>query len=253
MIRDGNGHYRSAQGIGLPELLISLFLACLITLSLINIHLNVKKEYSYAQDRLDGEVDVLGVIELMRDSIRRAGFTPCLNLDQLTSYDSRTQKYVLPSMVLNSQHQSSLDVYRMSEQFTSRVKIDSNTQIKLEESLPWVQKNKSILIANCFFAEVHEVSEVHHHHQDTTIILNTPLRFDFETEAYVGEWIEERYYIHTQQTAALYYQFHHADELTRVIHAMKVQKIMVKEAVVIDINLGIKNGKEIHFSTAIRG
>ncbi len=241
----------NSKGIGLPELLISLFLASLILSALVNIYLSAKKEYFYLQERLGSEVDVVNVIEVMRDSIHRAGFTPCLNLNQLKSYDAHTRKALLPAIVLNSQRATSLNINRMSEQFASVVTVVNDTELKLKEEASWIQQNKKIIIANCTYAEVHEVTQVKHKHQETIVTLNSPLYYHYEGEMYVGEWIEEKFYIHQQHNkSVLYYQFHHADELTSSINSMKLK--MQEEQKLVEVTLGLNHGKEIQFTSAVR-
>jgi type II secretory pathway component PulJ len=241
----------SSQGIGLPELLISLFLASFIIVGLVNLYLGAKKEYFYLQDRLEREIDVLTVIEAMRDSIRRAGFTPCLNIDQLTTYDTRTDKFLLPAITFDS-HNSALKISRMSEQFSSVESLQQNSELSVHDRIG-LKKKQWILIADCMHAEVHQVAEVTHHFQDTQITLERPLRFTYEKEIYVGEWIEEIFYIHKDdENSALYYQFHHTDELTNLVNSMKMYKKIQRNQQQIEITLGLNNGKEVHFSTVVR-
>lgn len=76
-------------GFSLSEMLISLFLASIITITLTQFYIRSKPQYLKAQERLEINFDLLWIGDLLRDSIRKAGFTPCVSVEKLKTFDSR--------------------------------------------------------------------------------------------------------------------------------------------------------------------
>ena len=74
------------------EILISLFLATFILTVLTQFYLSNKRHYIDTQKQLENHLDLQWVRELLSDSIRRAGFTPCVGIRQLRVIDSRNFK-----------------------------------------------------------------------------------------------------------------------------------------------------------------
>jgi Tfp pilus assembly protein PilW len=57
--------------------------------ALIQFYLTSKQHYLQTEKVLEAGFEVQWVMDLLSDSIRRAGFTPCLGLDHLTVVDHR--------------------------------------------------------------------------------------------------------------------------------------------------------------------
>jgi len=105
-------------GIGLSEVIISLFLASLILTLLTQLYLSNKRQYSEAQKLLETNFDLQWVSDLMSDSIRRAGFTPCLGIDQLKTIDRRNNDKTLLGLKIEQSPLQLIQVNRTRELFT---------------------------------------------------------------------------------------------------------------------------------------
>ena len=77
------------EGLGLPEMMISLLLASLIMTALLQHYISIKQHYRTLQSTLDTANQAQWVIDLIQNSIRQAGFTPCLRVDRLIAIDHR--------------------------------------------------------------------------------------------------------------------------------------------------------------------
>jgi hypothetical protein len=238
------------MGFGLPEIMISLFLSSFIMISLINYYLGAKKEYLYLRDRLEREYDLMNIVDNMRNSIRQAGFTPCGPINQLTTFDTRNGNTHLQSIIVGNPEHSSLIINRMSEQFATKIKISAANEITILDTI-WKKFPQELLIADCFHAEVNTVESIRNSPEGKHIILKNPLHYSYNEDATVGELLEEQFYIN-KPTSSLYFRFHHADELTAVIHTMEIQATHVQERELLTIVLGLNDEKTLQFTTLVR-
>ena len=94
------------KGIGLVEILISLTLSCFIIILLQRHYLSVRQQYIYIKSALERNIEVKLASLLLRKSIREAGFTPCLGVENLSTIDDRNHKAL---RALNITDSGSLD------------------------------------------------------------------------------------------------------------------------------------------------
>ena len=225
--------------------MISLFLANLIIMGLMQVYLTTKRQYLKTQTLLETHFDVQWVSDLVSDSVRRAGFTPCLGLDYLNVRDRRSSDSVVHAVSVANH---SITIKRMSEWFSFAV-IENPTTIALTQS-PAFTKKTPILIADCEHAEVHTISNK----TKSGIHLNQPLLFHYTPPIYVGEWIEERWYIkkNAQGVDALFYKAKDAEELSPLIHALQAKIQTISGIRQMDINLGLAQATK-QLQVVIRG
>lgn len=241
-------------GISLLELLISLFLASSILTVLIQFYLSNKRQYTEAQAVLETNFDVQWVAGLLSDSIRRAGFTPCLGINQLTTKDMRFLGKSLQAVQSESLPQQSLKISRMSEVFAEIVAIQSPTELLLKEAVSY-NKHHSLLIADCEHAEVHQILKVDKLARGIRITLDKPLQFSYVLPAYAGEWLEEQWFIKTNArgSKALYYKLVHSEELTPLIHSLQTHIQSFRGRQLIEIVLGLADDKKQQLTVVVRG
>ncbi len=241
------------QGIGLPEVLISLLLSSLIMSALVNQYVRAKQHYQHRRTAIEQAFELQLVTDLVRDSIRRAGFTPCSGINHLITVDNRNHHENIPAFSVTEDKHSSLTVNRMNEYFEEVLMQLNPTQL-LVTDLHVVNRDRPLLIADCFHAEVHTVSKVKHTDDGQIITLTQPLSFIYQRQIYVGEWIEERYYIHAfqQGKSSLFYQRQHSDELTADVHTMAVQVKQQNNRTLLQIDLGLDHGKLMQVETMVR-
>jgi type II secretory pathway component PulJ len=145
-------------GMSLSEVLISLFLASIITSTLIQFYVICKKQYQETEKILESQFDVQWVVDLLSESVRRAGFTPCLSLNHMQVVDLRSHPRAIEALQIQNQPNPFIQVHRMDEHFGKIIKIESPTQIRVEHSGIFHEKHP-VLIADCVHAEVHELLE----------------------------------------------------------------------------------------------
>ena len=233
------------HGFGLTEVLIALLLASMTTTALMHQYLATKQQYLAIQKALDQQVELQLVSELIRDSVRRAGFTPCSSVAYLKSDASNPLHDVVIS--------NDLTFYRMNEQFETVLEILNSTSL-LTTTLYNMREVKTVLIADCKHAEVQRVVGIQKGWTTQTILLEKPLIFSYEAPIYIGEWIKERFYIHPneQDKPSLFYDASHAEELTPYVNSLKANVVEYKDRLLLDVVLGFEEGKPLLLQTMLR-
>jgi len=241
-------------GIGLSEVIISLFLASLILTLLTQLYLSNKRQYSEAQKLLETNFDLQWVSDLMSDSIRRAGFTPCLGIDQLKTIDRRNNDKTLLGLKIEQSPLQLIQVNRMSELFTQVIEIQSPTKVVVARDILF-NEQRPVLIADCDHAEVHQILRVDTLPKSYLITLTRPLTFTFTRSIYIGEWFEEQWFIkkNAQKINSLHYKLFQTEELTSIVHSLEIKKTKVKQRELVDVVLGLDHNKTQSIIVAIRG
>ncbi|MFT4059961.1 MAG: prepilin cleavage protein [Legionella sp.] len=232
-------------GVSLSEVLISLFLSTLIITLLMQFYLSSKRQYVEVQKILTTNFDLHWVSELFSDSIRRAGFTPCFGIDELQVLDRRTQGGLIQGLKISTQPQQSVQVQRMSEHFAKVKALTSRSELLLADSITF-SKHRPLLIADCMHAEVQQIANSEH----SLIRLDKPLLFDYSLPIYVGEFIDERWFIKNNR---LYYHLVQTEEVTSLVHSLAVENNHPKGKPLLKIIMGLTKNKSYEFWVAVRG
>lgn len=214
---------------------------------MINVYLQHKRQFTYAQQRLDSELDLQWIHHLLAQSIKQAGFTPCIGVSHLKTFDWRTQNVLLPWIV----GFQSIELNHMSNQFTQLKDIKGTNQLILANSA-LLKDKKTVLIADCKHAELLNISQVDL--KNNKIILATPLRFNYPSSAYLGVWMEERWSIkmNTRGKAALYYTLGHHEELSSLVQSLNTVIKPIQRKLIMQITLGLQNGNDHQLSLWLR-
>lgn len=233
------------QGVGLIEALISLFLTCIIITALTHHYINAKQQYNHLQARINDEMELQLAVDLMRDSIRQAGFTPCLKIDHLITSDRREGHERLSSINISSGLQSMIEINRMSAYFDIALARTSSTQLVTTRRQN-MNKTHPILIADCTHAEVHTIRDITYAKGQQIITLNESILFNYEPTMYVGEWLQERFFVHDSK--GLFYHRHRTDELTSRVKTLSatLEKIGPRAGVKVIIGLDGRHNIEIY-------
>ena len=242
------------RGLSLSELLISLFLASVVSMTLIQLYLGCKRQYLAAEKILASGFDLQWVSDLMGDSIRRAGFTPCLGIDQLTTIDLRKNQNPIHSLLVGNQPYPFIQVQRMNENFTKLIKINNSKSIVVENFYEYHAK-RPLIIADCIHAEVHELDSVENQGNQSILNLSKPLIFFYDTSAYIGEFIEERWFIKQNKNhkATLQYQSVHTEEVTPLIHSLSIRNQRIKNKQFLEVTMGLDDEKTHKIRVSVRG
>ncbi|WP_051555176.1 PilW family protein [Legionella fairfieldensis] len=242
------------QGISLVELLIGLFLTGFLVTIMMQHYLASKRQYRYVQSLLDQSYELQLVSDLIRNSVRHAGFTPCRGLNALQVVDRRDSRSASNSAIaMQSGKKTGFSIHRMSEYFSSVIKSISPTKLFLKAGVLY-QEGQTILIADCYHAEIQQIEHVQSNKTGSIIRLTKPLMFDYVMPVYVGEWIEEAFFIQKNQQGrqSLFYQQKHAEELGSLINNLSVEINSFKEKKRVRVILSMNTSQRIEIDTGIR-
>lgn len=228
------------DGMGLPELMIALFLSSLIIIALLQHFITIKQHYHLLETQLEITSQTQWVIELLRNSIRQAGFTPCLRIDRLIAIDHRQNLRRLQGIDIKDGLHSTY----MSPYFDEVIESISPTQL-LTTATRAIRLEYPVLIADCYHAEVVTVKSVQSFANQQKITLKTPLLFTYEQPTFIGILIEERFWM---QNNRLLYRYHHTDELTNVFQTMSIHMNRSQ----VEVTLGQTDGKIVFITTRMR-
>lgn len=208
---------RFQQGISLVELLISLFLSSLLLMVLNQQYINTRQQYRHSQNLLEKENDVQMLVQLLRDSSKRAGFSPCANIASLINPDLET--------IHIDNRKMELRLSRMNESF-SRL-LEENGKIILLEKNETIKAGQTIVIADCFHAETRLVKMARFNSFGQLLELDRTLIYQYLDPVYAGLWIQEQFSVenHSYTSPALFYTFNKKEELSGIIDGMKTELI----------------------------
>lgn len=242
---------KKQAGISLSEVLISLLLSSLIFTTLIQFYLSSKRHYLEAETLLATQLDLRWVSDLLSDSIRRAGFTPCMNIDQL---ELKKQGRRVHGLIIENEPQQLLQVNRMDEHFARVIEIKNSTQIFVSQDLVFNEK-RLVLIADCEHAELQQITHVEMYPAGLLITLAHPLHFTYNNTTYVGQYIEERWLIqnNVQGKPALFYQLSQSEELTPLIQSLHSSRQYKHGKEFIKVVMGIATGSYRNINVVVRG
>lgn len=241
---------KKQAGISLSEVLISLLLSSLMVTILIQFYLSNKRHYLKSESMLTASLDLHWVSALLSDSIRRAGFTPCLSIDQL---NFKKQGQIVHGFQIENESQQALQINRMHEHFAKVLRIQNRTQILVPRATVFNEK-RSLLIANCEHAELKRILKMQPHASGVQITLDSPLQFSYTGTVYVGEYLEERWFIkkNTHGDPSLFYKLVQAEEITPIIQSLSMQLQQVQDKVFIKVTMGLLEGKTRSIRVAVR-
>lgn len=238
--------------MSLTELMLSLFIAGMISTILIQTYVLNKAQFKRLHQALEFEFDIQWIQDLLAQSIRSAGFTPCLSVDYLTITDTRSKPKAISSITFNETNQS-LHVSKMSEYFTKVNKRRNELQVIISSDLG-LTKDQPIMIADCTHAEIHDLAQVRKTAQGGLLTLKQPLQTQFNSETYIGLWIEEKWFIknNAKGEGAFYFHQNHSEELSSSIYRFQGIIQRVKDKKLVQLILFDKKNKVYKFNTAVR-
>ncbi|MCW8407883.1 prepilin cleavage protein [Legionella sp. PATHC035] len=245
---------KKCAGISLTEVLISLFLTSLIVSMLFQLYLGSKRQYIEIEKVLTTHFDLQWVSDLLSDSVRRAGFTPCLGIDRLHVIDRRAHPNKIQALRIGNRPVQFIQVNRMNEFFSKIIKIQGATRILVQNPVSF-HKKRPVLIADCEHAEVQELVDIKQQTDSSLITLNKPLLFSYTGSTYIGEFLEEKWFIkkNAKGTDALYYQLVQTEEVTPLIHFLHPQIRRIKEKQFLELIMGLDENKTQELRVVVRG
>ncbi|CAM2971835.1 PilW family protein [Legionella worsleiensis] len=241
-------------GLGLSELLISLFLASIIMTTLIHVYIATKRHYLEMQKILERRFELQWVSDLLSDSIRRAGFTPCMGIERLKSLDMRHSGERLWGVKTDNQSHPFIQINKMSEVFAEEVSFLSPTELVTASPVVF-NAHRPLMIADCQHAEVHQILNVEPYNSGQKITLVKAKMYPYESVVYVGEWVEERWFIksNAHHRNTLHYQSTQSEELSPFIHSLSTIQYQIHDKTILKITLGLEQEKTHELTVAVRG
>jgi hypothetical protein len=239
-------------GISLLELVISLFAASLLLTLIMQQYLQSKRQYLRMQVLLEQTLDLQLVTDLIRDSIRRGGFTPCRGISSLQSIDRRNGTELV-AVESRSGQEKALQVNRMNEQFATVIRQLSPNQLLVKADIHY-EKQQPILIADCYHAEVQEILQARKTIAGTILTFKKALRFSYIAPVYLGEWLEELFFMqkNKQGKASLFYKQNHVDELSSFINSLSVSLSSSQGKTLVEVGLGTEQLQKLIVVTEVR-
>ena len=241
-------------GFSLSEVLISLFLTSIILSTLIHMYLSTKRQYLEFQNVLETRFELQWVTDLLTDSIRRAGFTPCLGIEQLKTVDMRRVGQTLWGIKTDNISSSSIRINRMSDVFSENASFLSPTELVVSPHVV-VNEHRPLIIADCTHAEVHQILKVEQKTDGQLITLAKPRMFTYENSVFAGEWLEEQWFIkpNSQHIKSLHYQLGQTEELSPYIHSLFTTQQSVHGKKIVKIKMGLEHDKTHELIVVVRG
>lgn len=236
------------SGFSLTEILISLFLASVLISSLFRFYLSSKEQYRKIQKTVADQLELQWVSDLLADSVRRAGFTPCLGIDLIPNKEKR-----IKSLIIEQAPQEQLQINRMSEFFAEVLQFRGTKQVLIKPSVQ-INTKKPIMLADCLHAEITHAVHQRKLASGTLLTLAAPVHYTYNKPTYVGQWLEEKWFIHNnaQTPPSLYYHLGQTEELSPLIHSIKIDKKTNQNKTLLAIQLGLDDNKTHVVHVAVR-
>lgn len=228
---------RAQFGMSLIEVLIALILGAFILTAFMTQYLSIKQHNLQLLADLDRLSETQLAMDMMRDSIRQAGFTPCLSLQQLIIHP-RT----LPAIEVVD---DTLRINRMSDTFDELLSVIDSTHVRLTQ-VHRFSPSTPILIADCHHAEIHDIQSVNQAGTTQLMTFSEPLFFHYAPPVYVGEWVHESYFV--RKKAGLFYQRTRADALAPQIIGLSA----TLNGAMVHVDLELKTHPSVRFNTSLR-
>jgi hypothetical protein len=242
------------SGMSLTEALISLFIASLISLVLVQLYIMSKRQYIHAEKLLEIRFERQWVSDLLSDSVRRAGFTPCVSIEHLEISDRRSLVSKISAINIEYSPRPLLQVNRMSEVFSTVTDFQSSSTLIASPEGSF-KEERPVLIADCYHAEIQQILNVNSIKRGFVLSLRKPLLYSYEPPVYVGEWLEEKWFIkpNIKKKKSLHYQLFQTEELTPWINSLGIKKERIRGKQFIELLLGGENDEQIPLIIAVRG
>ncbi len=242
---------KGQAGFSLSELLVGLLLSSIIMTALIQFYLGNKRQYVLAEQILATQFDVQWVSDLLSNSIRRAGFTPCVGIDYLTVVDRQHFDKKVNALKIEDQ---GLQVNRMSESYSQLIRIVGSSQLIVSNDAP-LNEQRPLIISDCKHAEIHQVFSIEKMGTHYLITLTKPLIYSYAASAYVGEWLEEKWFIQKDKKgkSVMYYKLFQTEELSSLIHSMQIKMQTTNHRTVLEVVMGLDNTVIHRLIVAVRG
>ena len=227
------------RGFTLLECLFGLALVVIILSLITQQYLNLKYCCAHMVQSMQHISRLQMVENLLRSSGHQAGFTPCLPLKYLHSFDPNSRQ-PLQAMVISPQSPQRVSFNHMSPTFVSLSPSASpNTFLFADDGIS--HSNPVLMIADCQHAELLSAYQLRGH----SIQLSQILHFVYHPPLYLGEWVSESYWVAVNshgQHALFYQQNQHVDEVVTDVQALNASLVITQVKQYLHLNLDLGQG-----------
>lgn len=197
------------DGFSLIELLIVVGLSSVLLMGVWRVYYVFHRMHARLHQQMTEAIELQLIESLLRNSIRSAGYTPCMSLDHLINKEG-LHAYQLS--------RESISLSRMDNPIYAVSSLDDQN-LMLTQPVN-LNPNKSYLIADCYHAELVKVRATYKQH----VMLMQPLHYHYEQPVYFGLWLSERFFMRHQPKPALMVQHLHTETLSDEVTAFQVEE-----------------------------
>lgn len=236
----------------MSEVMIGLLLASFLLTALIKQYLRVKHQSSRFIQNIEQQMDTQMVIDLIRRSIRHAGYTPCRPINQLTTASSIEEFSKIRAITIDEKNNHYVDIQRMANRYAVVSHIKNIQQVSVKKK--FFHEGQVVAVTDCFHAEIMKIAHIVNDNHYQLITFSNSLQFSYPRTAYIGEWLKESYFIgqSTNQKASLFYKGKRSEALSHSIHGFTVDVLEREGRQLLTIQLESNYGKTTVFSTTVR-
>jgi hypothetical protein len=258
-------------GITLMELLVAMGLASFMLAGIWRVYFYFRHAHDRLEKQLITAYELQLVTSLLRNSIRRAGFTPCMPLNSLWTEDglyayqikdagltlNRMSEPVYLTQVQDNRHL----LLTVDPTYTTSQGLSAESRMlatwldpadKLRDVGSGEERLKTHLIADCYHAELIHIKAIKTSYEGQQVELSNALHFNYLPPVYLGEWLSETYYMRYKPYPALMVKTLHADVLSPEVLAFHVKEKLYKGGTLLQITLGLFTADEHQLLTRIR-
>ncbi|HAF87886.1 MAG: hypothetical protein CMF38_01150 [Legionellaceae bacterium] len=239
---------KQKQGFSLIELLIAISLTTAILALLVQCFLACQSNYRVFQAQLESFYDTHLVSVLLQNSLKKAGYTPCGNIEYLKFIkENNSQLTNCKAVVIKPNF---LQIRRMNEVNYTINQIFSRDKVLINQR--WTHPlTHPVLLADCYQAIKRFIVHVKHTNVGSILTLNQPIPALFSHPKFIGEWLDETFVIRpdTHKKPTLFYHLLKAEALTSSIHTLSATFDRPQKQITVTL---LTDSKPIQFMVRIR-
>lgn len=200
-------HNRTEQGFSILECLLGLTLLLGLMSMLMQEYVQIKQQIELNRHHLQQLSRMHTLLTMLESSGHQAGFTPCLSIRQLQSFDHRSGQS-LQALNIENTKTCKLILQRMKHFVPVRSHSVANQFTLLDH---WRAKPQvPVMIADCQHAEVLDQYQI----QSQSMQFLQKLKYHYQSPIYIGEWLTESFWVNSNVSGkpVLFYQSHQQPE-----------------------------------------
>lgn len=236
-------HNHKEQGFSILECLIGMTIALTILTIFMQQYVQIKQQTELSRQNIQQLSRMQTVLQILENSGHQAGFTPCLPIAHLQTFDHRNGQ-TLQAFHLEIAESFKLTLQRMAHFVPVLSHSESHSFTVLDQWRP--RAHVPLIIADCQHAEVLDGYQI----KSNAIQFFQNLKFKYHPPIYLGEWLTESFWVKPNLTGkpALFYQVHQqAEELWTDVQKMQAYVETKRPYPLLHISFDIAKDKPISY------